>query len=350
MKTVLPPTLTSTPLTTTRVPSRDTEATAVISPLAAEIDAYLQQQLESADFSGAVLVARDGEVILSNGYGLADAERGIPNTAQTRFHLASVSKAFAGMAVMILQERGLLSVDDSLCKYAEECPAGWEAITLHHLLTHTSGLPVDPEVDFTNFSPSYLEALEIIKSEPLLSEPGNSYNYSNAGYIALGYVIEQASGVKYEQFVRDNIFTPLGMSDSGAIDTGSLAENLAVGYSEPGKRTPFIVRPILYPAGGLYSTVEDLYKWDQALYGEKLVKQETLDKIFTPNLNDYGYGWGIVTGGVLGRETSHSGHIGGFRTRLARFPDKRAAIIVLSNNEQSNVEGLVSELADILFR
>jgi CubicO group peptidase (beta-lactamase class C family) len=301
-------------------------------------------------FSGAVLVAEEGQVVLSKGYGLADVEKGIANTTETRFQLASVSKAFAAMSIMILQERGLLSVDDPLCKYAKDCPAGWGSITLHHLLTHTSGLPVDPEVDFTDFNPSYLEALEIIKGAPLLSEPGTEYNYSNAGYIALGYVIEQVSGVPYDEFVRDNIFTPLGMSASGAVDAGSPVENAAVGYSEPGKRTPFIVRPIIHPAGGLYSTVEDLYKWDQALYGETLVKKESLDKIFTPYLNDYGYGWTVDRDGVFGRQIGHSGHIGGFRTRLTRYPDNRSTIIVLSNNEQSNVEGIASDLAAMLYK
>jgi CubicO group peptidase (beta-lactamase class C family) len=288
-------------------------------------------------------------VILSKGYGLADAGKGVANTAETRFHLASVSKAFAAMSIMILQERGLLSVDDPLCKYAKDCPAGWESITLHHLLTHTSGLPVDPEVDCTDFNPSYLEALEIIKGAPLLSEPGTEYNYSNAGYIALGYVVEQVSGVPYDEFVRDNIFTPLGMSASGAVDADSLPANAAVGYSEPGKRTPFIVRPIIHPAGGLYSTVEDLFKWDQALYGEKLVKKESLDKIFTPYLNNYGYGWEVDQDGVVGRQIGHSGHIGGFRTRLTRYPDSRSTIIVLSNNELTDVDRMASEMAFRLF-
>jgi CubicO group peptidase (beta-lactamase class C family) len=303
-----------------------------------------------ADFSGAVLVAHRGEVIFRGAYGYADAEAKVPNTPETRFQLASVSKAFAAMSIMILEERGVLSVQDPLCLYLTGCPPAWAGVRLHHLLTHTSGLPGDDiQVDLTFADLSYESAFALVRDRPLLFEPGSAYGYSNVGYIALGAVIERASGVGYAEFVRENIFTPLGISRSGAVGDGMALGTEAVGYNEPGVRTRYVVHPLIYAAGGLVSTVDDLFLWDRALYGETLIKRETLRRIFTPNMSDYGYGWAIERS-AYGPRIGHSGNIEGFRTRIARYPDTQSTIIILSNYNRADVEGMVSEIESLLHK
>ncbi len=332
------PAPTDPPPATATSPSEITESDAVLGDLA-------RQSL----FTGSVLIAKEGQVLLSRGYGLADREQNIPNTPQTRFRLGSVTKQFTAMAILILEKQGRLDVQDPICKYIPDCPSTWDAITIKHLLTHTSGIP-----DFTSFA-DYLgsravpttpiQTIDRFKDKPLDFQPGEKFSYSNSGYIVLGYIVERASGQTYEDFLKQSIFTPLNLRDTGY---DHLTDGLAVGYADKYSTRPadFIDMSIPYAAGGLYSTVEDLYRWDQSLYTEQLVPKATLAEMFAPQVDiagsglAYGYGW--VTGkDASGLSTNmHEGGIEGFTTVIARYPDDHVTIIILCNQQDIN-PGLV---------
>lgn len=316
--------------------------------IAAKVDEYANAAVKIDHFSGTVLVARDGKPVISKGYGMANYELNVPNTPQTVFRLGSVTKQFTAAAIVQLQERGKLSVGDSICKYLEKCPAAWQPLTIRQLLTHTSGIP-----NYTSF-PGFSEKTSVqpytlagfvdeFRDKPLEFAPGEKFAYSNSGYYLLGLIIERASGKSYAEFLRENIFAPLEMKNSGYDDSRTLISNRAGGYAWAGKsfvNAASLNMVIPYAAGALYSTTEDLLRWEQSLSTEKILKKKSLDEIFTPFKDGYGYGWGI---GKLGTHQviSHGGGINGFSTDIKRFPDDRVTIIVLSNNEDGKA-GLVA--------
>lgn len=306
--------------------------------LEAAADAYLQPVVDRDCISGSVLIARDGKILLAKGYGLANREYSMPNGPDTKFRLGSITKQFTAMAIMILQERGLLSVDDTFDKYYPAYPNG-NRITIHSLLTHTSG------VDNYNNLPDYHEKMmlpwsirEVIdwfKSDSLLFEPGERWSYSNSGYVLLAYIIEKVSGQTYTEFLHDAIFAPLGMDGTGQDTHYTVIPGRATGhahYERGVDQALYRDMPFTSGAGSLYSTVTDLFLWDQALYTEKLVSRETLEQIFTPWKDGYGYGWFI--GELFGRRMiSHRGGINGFLTNIARFPDEHVLVVTLFNYE-----------------
>lgn len=305
--------------------------------LAARVDEYLNALVKQNRFSGSILIARDGHVLVRKGYGMANYETDAPNTPQTKFRLGSITKQFTAVAVMMLQERGKLSVQDSICKYVPECPATWQPVQIHHLLTHTSGiwnLTSSPDYRKTMSLPSApAETIARFKDKPLEFTPGERFNYSNSGYILLGYLVEKISGQTYEAFLRENIFEPLKMTNTGYDNPNTLLKHRASGYSlRTGTLTNALYLDMTIPhaAGALYSTVEDLYLWDQALYTERLVRQKTLDAVFTPFKSNYGYGFTIDKRFGL-KNITHGGAINGFTTFISRFPDERATVIVLNN-------------------
>jgi CubicO group peptidase (beta-lactamase class C family) len=319
--------------------------------LQAKVDERLNAAVKANQFSGAVLIARDGRVLVSKGYGMANLETETPNTPQTIFRLGSITKQFTATAIMMLQEQGKLSVQDSICKYVADCPAAWQAVTLHHLLSHTGGVP-----NFTSFAdyektmtlPTTVEALIArFKDKPLDFQPGEKWSYSNSGYVLLGHVIEKVSGQSYESFLQERIFTPLGMKSTGYEHSERVLPHRAAGYEPQGNtlaNARYLDMTIPFSAGGLYSTVEDLYLWDQALYTEKLLPKKSLDTMFTPVKNNYGYGWGIDTRQGI-KAIAHGGGINGFVTFIARFPEAKAVIIVLCNNMRANPGAVVRDLA-----
>lgn len=320
----------------------------------AKVVEYLNAHIELKTFNGSVLIAKNGEILFSRGFGMANFELDVPNTPKTKFRLGSVTKQFTAMLIMQLEEKGKLSVDDPLAKYIPDYPNG-NKITIHHLLTHTSGVP-----SFTGF-PEYkeiqvqpLSAEEIIalfKDKPLEFEPGTKYAYSNSGYILLGFILEKVSGKPYDLLLKENIFEPLGMNDSGYDWNHLILKNRASGYAinnEELINDTYIDMHIPHAAGALYSTVEDLYNWDRALYTERLVSRDSLDKMFTPFLENYAYGWGV--GELFGRKRiSHGGGINGFVTNISRFPDDDACIVVLANLTSSRIGQISRDLAAILF-
>jgi len=278
------------------------------------------------------------------------------NTAQTKFRIASLTKQFTAMAILILQKQGKLDVRDRICTYLSECPAAWQKIAIHHLLTHTSGIP-----DFTSFpdfkitmrSPSSpTQTIARFKDKPLDFQSGEKFSYSDSGYILLGAIIERASGATYEAFLRDNIFAPLQMGNSGYDHNSG---DLAIGYrDQTSVPADFIDMTIPYAAGGLYSTVEDLYRWDRALYTDKPIPKELRDMMFTPFAVPkkgglgYGYGWGI------GEEdnhllVNHEGAINGFQSGIYRYPNDKIVIIILGNQQDMNLFEMRTQIAKIVF-
>jgi CubicO group peptidase (beta-lactamase class C family) len=198
----------------------------------------MDQFVSSRDFSGVVLVARKGQVLFQKAYGLANREHGVANKLDTKFRLGSVTKQFTAMAIMILSERGKLNVTDPICKYIENCPTAWSAITVHHLLTHTSGIP-----DFTDFPDNDhyehlpmtpLETIARFRDKPLEFVPGERFNYDNSGYLLLGHIVERTSGERYEDFLRKNIYEPLGMLHSGYDHPRIVLKDRASGYATTG--------------------------------------------------------------------------------------------------------------------
>jgi CubicO group peptidase (beta-lactamase class C family) len=319
--------------------------------LTAKVDDYVNGLVKANQFSGSILVAREGKVLVSKGYGMANLEDETPNTPQTRFRLGSITKQFTATAILMLEERGKLSVQDSICKYVTDCPQAWQQVTIRHLLSHTSGVPnftSFPDYAKTMTQPATVDSLIArFKGRPLDFQPGERWSYSNSGYILLGHVIEKLSGKSYEAFLQENIFDPLKMADTGYDSPARVIKHRAAGYMTRGSvliNAPYLDMTIPHAAGALYSTVEDLYLWDQALYTEKLISKKSFDAMFTPVKNNYGYGWGIDKQYGLAR-VAHGGGINGFVTFISRYPEAKAVVIVLSNFAQANPQAVATELA-----
>ncbi|MDQ3920426.1 MAG: serine hydrolase [Acidobacteriota bacterium] len=323
--------------------------------VAPKLAEYMDALAAQGRFSGAALVAREGKVIFSRAYGMANYELGVPNTTETKFRIGSMTKPFTATAVMLLQERGRLSVQDSICKYVSRCPAAWQPITLRHLLSHTSGLAKQEKAaDYlkTAMLPmTVAQLVEGLKNRPPDFKPGERFDYNNNGYVLLGHVIERASGRSYETFMRENLFAPLGMNDTGYDRHEPVIKGRAAGYVREGAallNAAYIDQSQPFAAGALYSTAGDLLRWDQALYTEKLLPRKTLEEVFTPAAGPYGYGW-FVTRQFGRRLLWHGGGTPGFAADLLRFPDDRVTVVILSNLESAPVLRMGNDLAAIVF-
>lgn len=332
-------------------------APASANDLVPEIDKYISAHVELGNFSGSVLIAKNGEILFEKSYGLANYEFDVPNTTQTRFEIGSMAKPFTAMGIMMLQKQGLLKVSEPLTKFIPDYPSG-EKITVHHLLTHTSGLPdlmSIPNIRELTKSKTPLETtIEKLKKQPMAFSPGTEYRYCNAGYVILGYVIEQVSGQSYGDFLRENIFEPLKMNNTGFNDPRTVVKNRAVGYTATQgegnlANAEYEDLSSVRGSAGLYSTVEDLYRWDRALYTEQLVNEQTLDQIFTPSEGRrYGYGW-VISQRFDHKMIWHDGTTTGFQSYIARFVDDDACLIVLSNFVHTPMPTIRKDLAAILF-
>jgi CubicO group peptidase (beta-lactamase class C family) len=286
---------------------------------------------------GSVLVARGGQVLLSKGYGSANLEWEIPNSPNTKFRLGSITKQFTAASILLLEERGKLKVNDPVKTYWPDAPPAWEKITIFHVLTHTSGIPSFTSfADYPKLEPFPTTAEQLVarfRDKPLEFQPGEKWNYSNSGYVLLTYLIERISGTSYEKFVRENIFEPLGLKDSGYDSNSAMIPHRASGYTRNNDRfenAGFIHMSVPQGAGALYSTAEDLLKWEQGLFGGKVVQTASLEKMTTPFENNYAFGLQVDT--VGGRKIiDHGGGIEGFNTELAYYPDDKLTVVVLGN-------------------
>jgi len=317
----------------------------------ARMEQVVQSFTPDNRFMGTVLVARGENILLSKGYGSANLEWDIANTPATKFRIGSITKQFTAAAILLLEERGRLSVEDPVRKHLPDAPAAWEKITVFHLLTHTSGIP-----NFTSF-PEYQSTMSVavtteklverFRDKPLEFAPGEKMSYSNSGYVLLGYLIEKISGKTYAQFLQENIFAPLGMTGSGYDSQSAVVERRAAGYGPSPNgpvNAPFLHMTIPHGAGALYSTTEDLLRWNQALFGGKLLSAASVKKMTTPIKNNYGFGIGITT--ANGRTSySHNGGINGFNSSLTYFPDSRVTVAVLANVNGPAADELGSKLS-----
>jgi CubicO group peptidase (beta-lactamase class C family) len=333
------------------------------------VDSLLAKWNQSDAPGTSVLIVRNGRIEYRRGFGLADLKRRSPITPDTQFQLESVSKQFTAMGIMILADRHKLRLDDPLSKFCPEFPQYSSSITIRHLLNHSSGLrdyDLGDDPDEPNYFRSFdvprapheytsSEALRALSLQPRLSfPPGHHFEYSNAGYVLLAQIIERVSGMRYGDFLRDAIFAPIGMKDTLVLDERGEQRptRLALGYA----RTPDGWRdvsyfPTMYVYGhrGVISTINDLYKWDQALNTDRLVSQAALEQAFTPGrANDgrelidpdmsrimkrsmaYGFGWDISS---LGGEKTveHTGRGIGYSAYIIRLPVRKITIVLLSN-------------------
>jgi len=322
--------------------------------LTAKFNEYMDAQARISRFTGAVLVAREGKVLFARGYRMANMEHNIANTPQTKFRLGSITKQFTAVAFMQLQEKGKLTVQDLVCKYVPECPAAWAPITIHHLLTHTSGIP--SFTSFPDYQPTMMlpsppeKTLARFRDKPLDFAPGERYSYSNSGYVLLGYILEKVAGQTYDQYLREHILDPAGMSNTGYDWNTTVLPGRASGYSRRGQsayaNAEYIHMSIPHAAGSMYGSVEDFVKWDQALYGETVLKQASLGAMFTPVKDNYAYGW--VVRDIAGRKTiGHGGGINGFNTAFTRYPDDNLMVVAFSNVEGTRVGPVTNDLAAI---
>jgi len=325
--------------------------------IASRIQAYLQPFSETGNFIGTILVARSGRILFRQSYGMANYELRVPNSNETRYHIASVAKPFTAAAILQLQEQGRLSVSDHVSKYVPDFPNG-DQITLDNLLTHSSGIPdINGLEDYDTFarSPHTIDQLVAkFAGLPLEFAPGSKQRYSNSNYILLALILEKVSGESYENYLRKNIFEPAGMHDSGVDgDASRLIPLAASGYNPAGisgfDKAPYVDWSSKTGAGSLYSTVEDLYRFDRALNTEALLKRTTQQKYFVEG-DDNVYGWYTWNSRLGHRLLAAKGHGPGFTAELDRFPDDDVTIIVLSNSYGTASQHPITDaLAAIVF-
>ncbi|HZB45809.1 MAG TPA: serine hydrolase domain-containing protein [Pyrinomonadaceae bacterium] len=318
-----------------------------------EVDDYVREQMRRRHVPGlALAVVRDGKLVKARGYGLASVELNVPVRVETVFEIGSVTKQITAAAVMLLAEEGKLGLDDPLGKHLPGTPDAWGAITVRHLLTHTSGLK-----NYTGLRGFELterlkreDFIRLVAAHPLAFAPGDAHAYGNTNYSLLGYVVEAVSGRPYWQFVTERIFKPLGMNATRDRDPHHLIPNRAVGYEwEDGR---LVGRDYdltdVFSAGATVSTVLDLVKWDAALAGEKLLKKSSLEQVWTPTrLNDgtthpYGLGWYVENVRGHGR-VRHNGQTAGFAASIARYREKRVTVIVLTNLGTLGLAGRINQ-------
>lgn len=315
---------------------------------AQQIEQLLSKYNEYGQFNGSALVAENGKVIFKKGFGSANMEWNIPNQPDTKFRLGSISKQFTALLIVKLAEEGKIKLDVPITTYLPDYPKeNGDKITIHHLLTHSSGIPnyTDSPGFFKDKARNPYTPEEFVKTFSSLAlefTPGEKFNYSNSGYFLLGYIIEKITAKTYEQYLQEVIFTPLKMVNSGYDHSEVILKNRAAGYERKGKlitNAAYIDMSIPYAAGSLYSTVEDLYLWDQALYTNKLLSAKSMESLFKPYISlgraSYGYGWFIdeVDNGNKGKlkTIGHGGGINGFNTIISRYPSDKNLIVLLNN-------------------
>jgi len=321
----------------------------------AEIDKLMSTMYQRGQFNGAILVAVHGNTIYRKGFGRSKFPTGDDFTLETPSNIGSVTKQFTAMAIMMLAERGRLSYDDPVCEYISEFSrsAHLSQITLRQLLNHTSGIPDygDLEVDDSGLGQQDLIAM-LLKKEDLFKKPGLKYRYSNPGYALLAVVVERVSGKRFGEFLEEEVFVPISMSNTFVYDSPSKKnERAAIGYGQFGQVDDG--GPTAVPGdGGIYSTVDDLFKWDQALYTERLVKQSTLAEAFTPGkvqegTSAYGFGWNIEQDGDR-KYLWHTGSHAGFRAFVGRRLAERVTVIMLTNRGNSKRQEINAAIQNIL--
>jgi CubicO group peptidase (beta-lactamase class C family) len=328
-----------------------------------QIDTLVSQYADCCSFTGTVLVSRHNRVIFKKGYGLANREWSIPNAPNVKFRLGSITKQFTSMLVMQQVAKGSIKLDGHLSDYLPYYRQDTGSkITISQLLKHVSGIPsyTDDPKFFGDVSRNDYAVDDFVKrfcSGDLQFEPGTKFHYDNSGYFILGAILEHVSGKTYEALLKEDILVPLGMKDSGYDHYADVLPLRAAGYQQELAgvvNAPYLDMSLPYAAGSLYSTVEDLYKWDQALYTDKLLRSDLKQKLFAPNLENYGYGWfirPIPTGEPGGGQTmiSHGGGINGFNTLEQRLVGDHDLIVIFNNTPGASLDEMAKGIRAILY-
>lgn len=327
--------------------------------LPSQLDAWVRQAADNG-YTGSVLVAAGGKILLEKGYGLADRESGRQQSAETVFSVGSITKQFTAAAIMKLESQGKLRLDDPLSKFFSEAPADKAGITLHQLLTHSAGFPGAIGDDYDNVDAAEFSRLAL--QEPLMHPPGETYLYSNVGYSLLGIIVEKVSGMGYEKFLREQLWLPAGMTHTGYVLPKFNTTQVAVGYRNGQRWGTALDRPWLPDGpgwhlranGGVLSTVGDMYRWYQALTANTVLPKTATDQMFTPHIAEgpgapsfYGYGW--VVQDMDGRRTIwHNGGNGVYNAYMGFEPANDVCIIVSSNSNNKISDELALQLRLIL--
>ncbi|MEL7315878.1 MAG: serine hydrolase domain-containing protein [Cyanobacteria bacterium J06559_3] len=333
--------------------------------LVERIDAFMMEQVNDG-YSGALVVEKDGQLIVAQGYGWRDRTTFTPVTPQTVFDIASVTKQFTAAAILKLEEQGQLTVEDSISAYFETVPEDKQGITLHQLLTHTAGLPEDLVDDYAPVLRD--EYIDIAMRTPLVHPPGETYSYSNAGYGLLAAIIERVTGQSYEAYLREVLFEPAGMTDTGYLLPNWPADQLAHGYEKvffwnQDRGTP-LDEPFaedgpywnLRGSGGILSTVRDMHQWHKALKGTSVLSEASKAKLFTPYVDEgyeeasfYGYGWVIMPTSRGTTLQTHNGGNGLFYADIHRYVEDDVMIFITSNAGKPDATELSWQIADLIF-
>ena len=341
--------------------------------VATQADRYLTTRMEMGNFSGAVLIAKDGKVLFRKGYGYADLDKRVSYTADTQHDVASISKMFTAMAAVKLRDQGKLKLSDSICGYLDNCPETWKPITIDQLIHHTSGIP-DYEEPLELGSPAYMEFMSkpgssarIIaeaRTKPLNFKPGEKFQYSNTAYIALSYIVQRASGKPFAEYVTQALLKPAGMTHTGVIGSSpARPKNLAFGYTygnlgwekmlagvsfTDGHMQRVADLPLTPPHGDgfLYSTLDDLYRWSQVMDGGSIVTASDIAEVFKPGLGDYGFGW-FITRAFNRTRYNHTGALPGYVSNFIKFPEDKITIIILANIDRGRMSSISRDLSSI---
>ncbi|HPF51629.1 MAG TPA: serine hydrolase domain-containing protein [Draconibacterium sp.] len=327
-----------------------------------EIDNTLCEKY-SGDNPGAVfLIAKDGKVVYRKAFGKANIELDVNMKPENVFQIGSMTKQFTAIAIMMLEEAGDLNVTDEITKYIPDYPTLGKTITIHHLLTHTSGIKDYTQMkalrDIAEKDLSPKELIDFFKNEPMDFEPGEKFQYNNSGYVLLGYIIEQVSGMSYEDFIEKNIFQKIGMDDSRYASDREILKNRAYGYQKYDDillNKMHISFNISYSTGSLMSTVDDLLKWQEAIKNDLLVSEKTKKRVFTNyTLNNgekinYGYGWHMKEiDGMSSYE--HGGSIFGFKSMAVYLPEKDIYVVGLTNCDCNSPTQVTRDIASVVSK
>ncbi len=318
--------------------------------LAFKFDEVLSRYSDVGLFTGSVLIAQHGKILLDKGYGFSNVKEGKGNTADSKYQIYSVTKPITATLIVKLAEEQRLSLNDRLSKYYPSFPQG-DSITIEHLLTHTSGLYCYNN-DFSMPVNSEKAMLEFLRKKPLNFSPGTEWEYCNTGYFLLGFIIEKVTGVPYEKAVENYIFTPLGMNHSGfdyrTLKDSNKTTGYAILYDDTSAVAPVYDPHELFAAGGIYSTTYDVYRFHEAMQANKILSPDATRKAYTPFKKNYGFGWFIDS--VSGRRIiGHSGGASGYRSYLVRIPEENTVIILLCNSENTDVNAVKKKLLNVMF-
>jgi CubicO group peptidase (beta-lactamase class C family) len=331
-------------------------ASAAFRAVESDYDSLIRPLVARGEFMGAVLLSRRERILFEKAYGFADLEWSVPNTVSAKFRIGSISKQFTAACILLLVQDKILELHCSIAGYVADAPLDWQPITLHHLLTHTSGIP-----DFLGFSDfQSRKALPSRPSETLLRvrgrsldfPPGTQGRYSNSGYVLLASIVEQASGEPFAGFLRKRILEPLGLRDTGVDTHRAILPHRARGYTRFRQGTgnaDYIDMSIATGGGSLYSTVEDLRRWTLALHQGRIISSDLYRRMTTPTFHNYGYGVEI-RGETGGRIIGHGGGMEGFSSFL-QFRERERLVSAVLSNVNTNVTGrLANQLADLARR